>query len=163
MKYEEPMSPDKFQKEKVSVNLSPLEIGQIDYLVDRGLFDNRSDFIRSATRKLIETHASEFDQFTKAGEAFMKTEGLDGASKEVHSWSFALMAVGRKFFQELIFKGEKINFHCVGVLHISKDVTAVEIKKAVASCKVYGKLIASKEVRDALREIEESGNAGERE
>ena len=51
--------------EKVSVNLSPVELGQIDCLVDKGLFDSRSDFIRTAARKALDGYVEELNEFLK--------------------------------------------------------------------------------------------------
>jgi hypothetical protein len=43
------------------------------------------------------------------------------------------------------------------LFNISKDITVEEIKQVVLSCKVYGKLAASDEVKEALRGMEETG------
>ncbi|MCL2664635.1 MAG: hypothetical protein FWE82_03400, partial [Defluviitaleaceae bacterium] len=49
--------------EKVSLNLSPCELGQIDCLVEKGLFDSRSDFLRTAARKFLDGYESELQNF----------------------------------------------------------------------------------------------------
>ncbi|MCL2215930.1 MAG: hypothetical protein FWB91_02795 [Defluviitaleaceae bacterium] len=119
--------------EKASVNLSPTELGQIDLLVERGLFDGRSDFMRSAARKTLEGYASDFRQF-------LEPEYLKG---EV---------------TRLIAKRKKFHVRVIGLYNIAKGITPEEIRQIILSCKVYGKLTASDEVKEVLRDIEERGN-----
>ena len=136
--------------EKVSVNLSPVELGQIDYLVERGLFDSRSDFIRSATREsLKKDYAHEFQNF-------LATESDEPKS----SWyvTIGVNSISKSEIYKIIAGGKKMKIHVIGLLNISKDITANEIVQAIESCKVYGKLAASPEVKAALKLIEQGRN-----
>ena len=38
------------KSEKITINLGPVDLGQIDLLVAEGFYANRTDFIRSAIR-----------------------------------------------------------------------------------------------------------------
>src|SRR5213080_654107 len=42
--------------EKVTINLGPVDVGRIDFLVEEGFFQSRTDLIRSAVRQLLEAH-----------------------------------------------------------------------------------------------------------
>ncbi|MCL2285769.1 MAG: CopG family transcriptional regulator [Firmicutes bacterium] len=131
--------------EKVSVNLSPVELGQIDYLVERGLYDSRSDFMRSAARKVLEGHADNIKEF-------LDTDGSkDGQVK--FSFTMGIGALTKSEVEHAIVANTKIKIRVIGLYTIPNSITPEEIRKAVVSCKVYGKLIASKEVKAVLDEL----------
>jgi Arc/MetJ-type ribon-helix-helix transcriptional regulator len=133
--------------EKVSVNLSPVELGQIDYLVERGLFDNRSDFIRTAARKSLEGHSGDFRQFLEP--EHLKEETVS------RTFTVGVIALTKGEVGALIAKGRKLRIRVIGLFTVSGSITPEEIRQVVLSCKVHGKLMASKEVKEALRELEE--------
>ena len=45
--------------EKLTINLGYVDLGRIDLLVQEGFYSNRSDFIRTAIRAQLGTHAAE--------------------------------------------------------------------------------------------------------
>lgn len=47
-------SPD---SEKITINLGPVDLGQIDLLVAEGFYSNRTDLIRTAIRNQLAVHA----------------------------------------------------------------------------------------------------------
>jgi Arc/MetJ-type ribon-helix-helix transcriptional regulator len=42
--------------EKITINISAVDLGRVDLLVDEGFYSNRSDFIRTAIRKELDVH-----------------------------------------------------------------------------------------------------------
>ena len=48
--------------EKVTINMSPVDLGKIDLLVGEGSYSNRTDFIRMAVRNQLEKHNIEIQQ-----------------------------------------------------------------------------------------------------
>src|SRR3954452_1449959 len=49
------------KSEKITINLGLVDLGQIDLLVDEGFYANRTDFIRTAIRRQLETRAAAID------------------------------------------------------------------------------------------------------
>src|ERR1700739_4754084 len=45
------------ETEKITLNLGPVDLGQIDLLVQEGFYSNRTDFIRTAIRNQLATHS----------------------------------------------------------------------------------------------------------
>src|SRR3954451_7273284 len=45
------------ETEKITINLGPVDLGQIDLLVQEGFYSHRTDFIRTAIRNQLATHA----------------------------------------------------------------------------------------------------------
>ena len=67
--------------EKVSVNINPATLSQIDLLVDKGYYSNRSDFINQALRDELQKYASVFEQVKQEKEVgetwFLGISNLD--------------------------------------------------------------------------------------
>jgi metal-responsive CopG/Arc/MetJ family transcriptional regulator len=42
--------------EKITINLSAVDLGRIDLLAEEGFYSNRTDFIRTAIRKELDAH-----------------------------------------------------------------------------------------------------------
>jgi Arc/MetJ-type ribon-helix-helix transcriptional regulator len=45
------------ETEKITINLGPIDLGQIDLLVEEGFYSNRTDLIRTAIRNQLAVHA----------------------------------------------------------------------------------------------------------
>ncbi|MCL2203354.1 MAG: ribbon-helix-helix protein, CopG family [Defluviitaleaceae bacterium] len=132
--------------EKVSVNLSPAELGQIDLLVARGVFDNRSDFMRAAARKTLEGYADSFKQF-------LEPEHLKEESTSALHRAIGISFLDQNEIAHMLAKGKKMHIRVIGLLNIAKSITPEQIKETILSCKVYGKLSASDEVKAILLEL----------
>ena len=50
------------ETEKITINLGLVDLGQIDLLVQEGFYSNRTDFVRTAIRNQLTTHAEEVRQ-----------------------------------------------------------------------------------------------------
>ena len=48
--------------EKITINLGPVDLGQIDLLVQEGFYTNRTDFIRTAIRTQLATLSDALNQ-----------------------------------------------------------------------------------------------------
>ena len=131
--------------EKISVNLSPVELGQIDCLVERGLYDNRSDFMRAAARKTLENYTDEIQQF-------LKPENLENEGTSL-AFTFGVGRLSKDEVMNYIAKNKKMHIRVIGIYTISKKITPDEIKQVIASCNVHGILIAEKDIIEALRDI----------
>ena len=133
--------------EKITINLSPTEIGQIDYLVERGLYTNRSDFIRLAVRKQTEAHAGDIDQFL--------TPVLPKSTAVQYHGGLGILRFSQADMARWLEAGAKLQIRVVGALIISKRITASQIAQTVTSIKVYGKIFAEESVKQALQAVME--------
>jgi Arc/MetJ-type ribon-helix-helix transcriptional regulator len=121
--------------EKVSINCGAVDLGQIDLLVEQGLYSNRSDFFRTAIRNQLRTH-----------ESFIQ-----------HNLTSRMMALGvvgysRADLEELVAANQRLSVRMIGVVYFQPDVTPELARAAVESVRVYGILRASNEVKAALRD-----------
>jgi Arc/MetJ-type ribon-helix-helix transcriptional regulator len=119
--------------EKITINLSAVDLGRIDLLAEEGFYSNRTDFIRAAIRKELEVHR----------EAIAR-------SAEAKAYVVGLLALTRSSLERSLEKGEKLDIHVVGGVHLAGDVTPELALSTIQSLKVRGVLRASPAVKEAL-------------
>ena len=127
--------PKPADSEKITINLGYADLGQIDLLVQEGFYSNRTDFIRSAIRSLLERHADVVKR-----SAIRKR--LD----------FGLRHYSREDLEAARRAGEMLEIHVLGLASIALDVTPELARATIASVAVLGSLHASAAVKDALAE-----------
>src|SRR4028118_2403412 len=70
--------------EKVSMNMSVVDLGQIDLLVEQGYYSGRSDFLRTAVRNQLLTHADMVKQTVARTAMVLGVLHLSRAALEEH-------------------------------------------------------------------------------
>jgi Arc/MetJ-type ribon-helix-helix transcriptional regulator len=119
--------------EKLTVNLGFVDLGSIDLLVRDGFYSNRSDFIRTAVRNQLATHADTAKQ---------------AASRL--TLELGLRTFGRKDLEAVQAAGERLSIRVLGLAVIADDVTPDLAKATIESITVLGALHAPAEVKTAL-------------
>jgi Arc/MetJ-type ribon-helix-helix transcriptional regulator len=119
--------------EKLTVNLGFIDLGSIDLLVRDGFYSNRSDFIRTAVRNQLATHADTAKQ---------------AASRL--TLELGLRTFARKDLEEIKAAGERLKIRVLGLVVIADDVTPDLARATIESITVLGALHASAEVKTAL-------------
>lgn len=119
--------------EKITINMPPVDLGQIDLLVREGFYQNRTDFIRTAIRNQLGVHA----------DAVRRTV----ARKEL---VLGLQHYSRRDLEALREAGESLEIRVLGLASIADDVTPELARDAIASVSVLGAFRASTAVKAAL-------------
>jgi Arc/MetJ-type ribon-helix-helix transcriptional regulator len=119
--------------EKITINLGAVDLGQVDLLVQEGFYANRSDFIRTAIRQQLRTHA----------DAVNRTLAEKTLALGLRHYSRADLEAARS-------SGERIAIHVVGLATIAADVSPELAREAIASVRVLGILQAPPAVKAAL-------------
>jgi Arc/MetJ-type ribon-helix-helix transcriptional regulator len=119
--------------EKITVNLGYVDLGRIDLLVEEGFYTNRTDFIRSAVRSLLVSHATEVGQL-------IERRTLDVGLRD---FTAADLEAARS-------AGEVLHIRVVGLARLAPDITPALARATIGSINVLGALQASAEVRAAL-------------
>lgn len=143
---------EEVKMEKLTINLPPIEIGRIDILVEAGYYPSRTEFIRAAIRKTLDSHQDFIDSQIKQYKALL--EEKDG-EEEKYTSTFAMGVIGltKKHFERTLKEGKKVKLQVIGLLNIDKSVSAELILQSVEYIKVFGVLKASPEVKSALNRI----------
>ena len=119
--------------EKMTINISAVDLGKIDLLVQESLYSNRTDFIRTAIRNQLDKHSLEIQQ-----------------SVTRHSYTIGVLVYDKSDFEKRKAKGERIKISLIGILHLGNDITPELAREVVESIQVRGILNASEEVKAAL-------------
>lgn len=121
------------ETEKITINLGFIDLGQIDLLVQEGFYSNRTDFIRTAIRNQLATHAEVVKQTVAR-----KTMVL------------GLQQYTRRDLEAVQAAGEKLDIHVLGLAVIANDVSPELAQATIESLVVLGALRASRAVKAAL-------------
>jgi Arc/MetJ-type ribon-helix-helix transcriptional regulator len=119
--------------EKLTINLSAVDLGKIDLLVQEGLYSNRTDFIRTAIRNLLDKHTLEIQQ-----------------SVTRHSSVTGALHYDRADFELRKARGEKLRITVVGLLHLADDISPDLARQVIESIQVHGIFQANQTVKQAL-------------
>ena len=124
--------------EKVSVNVNIATLSQIDLLVDKGYYSNRSDFINQAVREALHEKKSVIEEMSK------QQNDLD------FRWFIGVMSLEK---EELLKSKEnqvKIKIKGYGLLGIDSELDDLVIEN-VESISVQGKVICSDRIKNHFK------------
>ncbi|MCL2531756.1 MAG: hypothetical protein FWE40_06335 [Oscillospiraceae bacterium] len=130
------------ETEKITINLGVVELAQVDALVEQGLYANRSDLIRTAIRKQLETHKEDIERSL-----------IPMGSKKDWQWMVGIGGVEKSVLEEWTEQNEKMNISAVGVFIVPKNISAELFEKSIAKCIVRGKLVASDEIKEVIAKM----------
>lgn len=112
--------------EKVSVNVDDRKLSQIDLLVEKGFYANRSDFINLAVQKLLDEEAVTVAKL-------LNQDATDAAVINDNVWFIGISGFDRAYLTRVKALGKKINVKGFGVLAFGKDCDDDLIFETVAS------------------------------
>ena len=121
------------ESEKITINVGFVDLGHIDLLVREGFYSNRTDFIRTAIRNQLASHADALKQ-----------------SIVRRTLELGLRRVSRQELETSKAKGVRLQIQVVGLATIDDDVTPELARETIESITVLGALHASKEIKSAL-------------
>ena len=121
------------ETEKITMNLGPVDLGQIDLLVQEGFYSNRTDFIRTAIRNQLATHAEAVRQAVTR-----KTLML------------GLQRYTRLDLEAVRAAGQRLQISVLGLASIADDVSPELALATIDSINVLGAFHASDAVKRAL-------------
>ena len=119
--------------EKITINMGPVDLGQIDLLVREGFYSNRTDFIRTAIRNQLGTHAEVVRQ-TAARQTLV----------------LGVQHFARRDLEAVRAGGERLNINVLGLATIADDVSPELAEATIESVVVLGAFRASAAVKRAL-------------
>jgi Arc/MetJ-type ribon-helix-helix transcriptional regulator len=121
------------ETEKITINLGPIDLGQIDLLVQEGFYSNRTDLIRTAIRNQLTLHADAIRQTVTR-----------------KSLVFGLQHFSRADLEAARQAGQTLQIQVLGMASIADDVPPELALATIESITVLGALHASPAVKAAL-------------
>ncbi len=119
--------------EKITMNMSVVDLGQIDLLVKEGFYSSRTDFIRTAIRNLLNTHS-----------AVVK----ESVSRQ--SFVMGVLLYNSADLEERRLKSIHLNIKVLGMFILDPEVTPELAIATIESVEVHGVFRASEAVKKAL-------------
>jgi Arc/MetJ-type ribon-helix-helix transcriptional regulator len=121
------------KSEKLTINIGLIDLGQIDLLVNEGFYANRTDFIRTAIRRQLETRSGAVDQTVARRTITLGTQHYS-----------------RRDLEELRAAGRTVELRVLGLATIDEDVTPELALATITSVEVLGAFRAPQVVKTAL-------------
>ncbi len=121
------------ETEKITINLGPVDLGQIDLLVEEGFYSNRTDLIRTAIRNQLAIHAQAVSE-TVTRRALV----------------LGLQHFSRQDLEAAQAAHQRLDIHVLGLASIASDVTPELALATIESIVVLGAFHASAAVKAAL-------------
>lgn len=119
--------------EKITINMSPVDLGRIDLLVQEGFYSSRTDFIRTAIRNQLDKQAETVDQVANRHEMVIGT-----------------LMYNRKDLETFKNKKVKVKIKVIGLFILTQDVTPELALAVIDSVTVHGGFKAPEDVKVAL-------------
>ena len=121
------------ESEKITINLGPIDLGQIDLLVQEGFYSNRTDLIRTAIRNQLNQHADVVKQTVARKSLVLGMQHYSRADLEASQAA-----------------GERLQIQVLGLASIASDVSVELALATIDSIFVLGSLHASAVLKTAL-------------
>jgi Arc/MetJ-type ribon-helix-helix transcriptional regulator len=121
------------KSEKITINLGLIDLGQIDLLVDEGFYANRTDFIRTAIRRQLDTRSGAVDDTIARRTLTLGTRHL-----------------GRRELEELRSARQTVELRVLGLATIADDVDPELALATISAVEVLGAFRAPRAVKAAL-------------
>lgn len=128
-----PSGASKPADEKITVNVGPIDLGQIDLLVQEGFYANRTDLIRTAIRNQLAAHAEVVKQVVSRRTLVLGIQHITASQ-----------------LSEVKASGQKLAVKVLGLAVIASDVTPELALATIESITVLGAFQASADVKKAL-------------
>ena len=119
--------------EKITINIGLVDLGQMDLLVAEGFYANRTDFIRTAIRRQLESRSAAVDETVARRTLTLGTRHYS-----------------RRELEELRDAGRTVELRVLGLASISDDVSPELALATIASVEVLGAFRAPRAVKAAL-------------
>ena len=120
--------------EKITINVTPVDLGKIDLIVGQGLFSTRADFIRTAIRRQLDDN-----------------EPLVAQTIARDYWSVGAEHLGAKNLEAARAKHQRLKIRIVGLLVLGKDVTPDLADETIEEIRVRGVFRAAPDVIERLK------------
>lgn len=121
------------ESEKITINMNVVDLGKVDMLVQEGVYSNRTDFIRTAIRNLLDKHSFEIQQTVKR-----------------NSYVIGALLYDRADLEKTKAKKERLSLKIIGLLSLDKDIPIDLADEVIESVQVRGVFNASEPVKAVL-------------
>lgn len=120
--------------EKITINLTPVDLGRIDILVEEGFYQNRSDFIRAAIRGELDAH----------------DDAISSKATRFPTWETGVVHFTRQELESMARDSAKRDLYGVGSLIFDRDVPSSLVDWVFGKIKWYGPVDATPNIKSVI-------------
>jgi Arc/MetJ-type ribon-helix-helix transcriptional regulator len=124
---------DRDKSEKITINIGLVDLGEIDLLVDEGFFANRTDFIRTAIRRQLESRSTAVERTVARRELTLGSQYYS-----------------RRDLEAVRASGGTVQLRVLGLATIAPDVSPELALATIEVVEVLGAFRAPEAVKAAL-------------
>lgn len=117
--------------EKVSFNISVVDLGKIHMLVDKGVYTNRTDFITKAILNELNRNEDVIEQ-----------------TKDKNDFAIGIMKYSRDDVEKMILENKKMTVHVLGMLILDKTIDLELAQSAFNKIVVFGKYMGPHDIKE---------------
>jgi Arc/MetJ-type ribon-helix-helix transcriptional regulator len=121
--------------EKITINLSVVDLGRIDLLVEQGFYSSRTDLIRTAIRNQLNNHKQEI-QGTVTRKSIV----------------VGVLAFDAKNLEKTRRNNKMEEIKVMGMLILNDDISPELANATIKSIKCFGVLKARTEIKEVLKD-----------
>ncbi len=129
--------------EKITLNISAIDLANIDLLVENGFAINRSEFMKTAIKQYLSNLEDETKLLIKNEESQAKKNRL--------GWVFGGYYLTKDAVQKYIANQENVRLIVYGFLMVEEGITTDQLSKCITSVKVFGVIKADKQIKEYLK------------
>lgn len=129
--------------EKITLNVSAIDLANIDLLVENGFSSNRSELMKTAIKQYLNNLESETKELISSEQTLAK--------KNKQHWVFGGHRLSESLIKEHLNDNIIVSYVIYGILVVDKNISLSQIKECVKDIKVYGVIKASKEIKDFIK------------
>lgn len=120
--------------EKVSFNISVVDLGKIHMLVDKGVYTNRTDFITKAILNELNRNEDVIEQ-----------------TKDKNDFAIGIMKYSRDDVEKMILENKKMTVHVLGMLILDKTIDLELAQSAFNKIVVFGKYMGPHDIKEYFK------------
>ncbi|KAF0193664.1 MAG: hypothetical protein FD169_2368 [Bacillota bacterium] len=137
------------EQEKVTLNLSIVDLGKMDYLVEQGFYSNRSEFMRTAIRNQLKVHDPIVSDESLRG----KMVSVTTETPDVRNiWAIGVFKLDKALVERQLRSATKLSIFVVGALVVDREITLSMMREVVSTAKIYGSISGHPDVVKFMKE-----------
>lgn len=130
--------------EKLTVNVSTMDLAKIDLLVESMEYTNRSDFCRIAIREQLNKHKDDFERLhQQSGKASFD-------AKHPLMGGIGIIRLSESDLAEALQQNRQVNVMVTGMLLLDKNISPQLLDAAVNRIKVFGTIRAQPQLQKII-------------
>lgn len=139
-----PYKEERGKTEKLTVNVSAMDLAKIDLLVESMEYTNRSDFCRIAIREQLNKHKDDFERLHQ------QSSKASFDTKHPLMGGIGIIRLSESDLQEALQQNRQVNVMVTGMLLLDKSISPQLLDAAVNRIKVFGTIRAQPQLQKII-------------